>query len=859
MESPQWYTPYTPYQPEIAQGRLESLLNYQTMVSELTALPMSNASLLDEATAGAEAMGMCFSFHKQAAKRNKFFVSDTLHPQTIALIQTRATAFNIDVVLGKWQNADFSNADFCGAIVQNPATDGTVTDFTDFIDSAHEHQTRVVVGTDLLACTMLKSPGDMGADIAYGSAQRFGVPLGYGGPHAAFLSTKDEFKRLLPGRIIGVSKDTNGDRALRMALQVREQHIRRDKATSNICTAQALLANMAAMFAIYHGPHGLAEIAARTNLMAKTLVCGLAKIGWGIPNSDFFDTVKVHVKDQADSIMAHAVEKGINLRKLDDEHLCIALDETTSAADLENLFEIFGKGTSFSAEQLQANIEPGLSTNLSRTSPYLQQEVFNKYHTETEMLRYIKRLESMDWGLAQCMIPLGSCTMKLNATAEMIPVTWPEFGEMHPFQPIDQAQGYKELIESLAEWLQEITGFHTVSLQPNSGSNGEYAGLMAIREFHRSRGDEKRNVCIIPVSAHGTNPASAVMAGMKVVPVLCDEDGNIDVEDVRAKATRYSDTLAAAMITYPSTHGVFEDSFPELCEIIHSNGGRVYMDGANMNAQVGLVRPGTIGADVCHLNLHKTFCIPHGGGGPGVGPIGLSEELAPFAPSHPLIKCGGEQSAGVFAAAPYGSASILPISWMYIGMMGPHGSRQATEVAILNANYMAEKLKKDYKILYRGKEGRCAHEFIMDIRPLKAQTGISETDIAKRLIDYGFHAPTMSWPVSGTLMVEPTESESKAELDRFVETLLSIREEIREIENGTVDPNNNPLKNSPHTVGSLLNDNWDRKYTRQKAAYPIPSLKGNKMWPTVGRLDDVHGDRNLVCTCEPMEAYLQKS
>jgi glycine dehydrogenase len=706
---------------------------------------------------------------------------------------------------------------------------------------------------------MLKSPGDMGADIAYGSAQRFGVPLGYGGPHAAFLSTKDEFKRLLPGRIIGVSKDTNGDRALRMALQVREQHIRRDKATSNICTAQALLANMAAMFAIYHGPHGLAEIAARTNLMAKTLVCGLAKIGWGIPNSDFFDTVKVHVKDQADSIMAHAVEKGINLRKLDDEHLCIALDETTSAADLENLFEIFGKGTSFSAEQLQANIEPGLSTNLSRTSPYLQQEVFNKYHTETEMLRYIKRLESMDWGLAQCMIPLGSCTMKLNATAEMIPVTWPEFGEMHPFQPIDQAQGYKELIESLAEWLQEITGFHTVSLQPNSGSNGEYAGLMAIREFHRSRGDEKRNVCIIPVSAHGTNPASAVMAGMKVVPVLCDEDGNIDVEDVRAKATRYSDTLAAAMITYPSTHGVFEDSFPELCEIIHSNGGRVYMDGANMNAQVGLVRPGTIGADVCHLNLHKTFCIPHGGGGPGVGPIGLSEELAPFAPSHPLIKCGGEQSAGVFAAAPYGSASILPISWMYIGMMGPHGSRQATEVAILNANYMAEKLKKDYKILYRGKEGRCAHEFIMDIRPLKAQTGISETDIAKRLIDYGFHAPTMSWPVSGTLMVEPTESESKAELDRFVETLLSIREEIREIENGTVDPNNNPLKNSPHTVGSLLNDNWDRKYTRQKAAYPIPSLKGNKMWPTVGRLDDVHGDRNLVCTCEPMEAYLQKS
>jgi len=618
---------------------------------------------------------------------------------------------------------------------------------------------------------------------------------------------------------------------------------------------------MAAMFAIYHGPQGLAEIAARTNLMAKTLVCGLAKMGLRIPNSDFFDTIKVDCGTNADAIMARAVDKGINLRKLDNQHLCVALDETTSAKDLHDLFSIFGEaaGAALSAEQLQQSIEPGLSTQLSRTSPYLQQEVFNKYHTETEMLRYIKRLESMDWGLAQCMIPLGSCTMKLNATAEMIPVTWPEFGNMHPFQPTDQAQGYGELIQSLCNWLEEITGFHTVSLQPNSGSNGEYAGLMAISAFHRSRGDEQRDVCIIPVSAHGTNPASAVMAGMKVVPVLCDEDGNIDVEDVRAKATRYQDTLAAAMITYPSTHGVFEESFRDLCDIIHANGGRVYMDGANMNAQVGLCRPGTIGADVCHLNLHKTFCIPHGGGGPGVGPIGLSEELAPFAPSHPLIECGGEQSAGVFAAAPFGSASILPISWMYIGMMGPHGSRHATEVAILNANYMAEKLKKDYKVLYRGKQGRCAHEFILDIRPLKASTGISETDIAKRLIDYGFHAPTMSWPVSGTLMVEPTESESKVELDRFIDALLSIRQEIREIETGAMDASDNALKNAPHTVASLIDEKWEHNYSRQQAAYPVQSLRGNKMWPTVGRLDDVHGDRNLVCTCEPMEAYLQKN
>jgi glycine dehydrogenase len=856
LENPGWYTQYTPYQPEIAQGRLEALLNFQTMVTDLTGLEIANASLLDEGTAAAEAMSMSYGMQTKTGSKT-FWVSEACHPQTIAVIQTRAIPLGIEVMVGDHRTFNFDRPVF-GVLLQYPATDGTIYDYQDFVDRAHQAGALITVAADLLSLTLLKPPGEFGADIAVGSTQRFGVPLGYGGPHAAYFATKEAYKRQLPGRLVGVSKDKHGNPALRLALQTREQHIRRDKATSNICTAQVLLAVIASMYAVYHGPDGLRKIAERVHKMTAVLAEGLQRLGCQVEPESFFDTLRVNVgKGKAKDIMRRAIAHKINLRQFDDSTIGISLDETTSGDTLIALFEVFAgnQPPHFIPEDLALRIQSQLPKSLLRTSAYLTHPVFNQYHSETELLRYMNRLQSRDLSLTTAMIPLGSCTMKLNATAEMLPITWAEFGQIHPFAPLDQTPGYRTLFEQLELWLAEITGFAAISLQPNAGSQGEYAGLLVIREYHHQRGEQQRDVCLIPQSAHGTNPASAVMAGMKVVSVACDSEGNIDVTDLKAKAEKHQDKLAALMVTYPSTHGVFEEAIQEICEIIHANGGQVYMDGANMNAQVGVCRPGDFGADVCHLNLHKTFCIPHGGGGPGVGPIGVASHLKPFLPKHAVVPVGRSKGIGAVAAAPWGSASILPISWMYIGLMGAAGLTKATQVAILNANYIAKRLEGHYAVLYKGKNGRVAHECIIDLRQFKKTAEIEVDDIAKRLIDYGFHPPTVSWPVPGTIMVEPTESESKQELDRFCDAMIAIREEIREIEAGKVDRQNNLLKNAPHTVTDLLDAAWDRPYSREQAVYPTQWTRENKFWAAVGRIDQAYGDRNLVCTCLPLEAY----
>ncbi|XP_012449828.1 glycine dehydrogenase (decarboxylating), mitochondrial [Gossypium raimondii] len=865
MENPAWYTQYTPYQAEISQGRLESLLNFQTMITDLTGLPMSNASLLDEGTAAAEAMAMCNNILK--GKKKTFIIANNCHPQTIDICKTRADGFDLKVVTADLKDIDYSSGDVCGVLVQYPGTEGEVLDYGEFIKNAHAHGVKVVMATDLLALTVLKPPGELGADIVVGSAQRFGVPMGYGGPHAAFLATSQEYKRMMPGRIIGVSVDSSGKPALRMAMQTREQHIRRDKATSNICTAQALLANMAAMYAVYHGPEGLKAIAQRVHGLAGVFASGLKKLGTvevqGLP---FFDTVKVTCAD-AHSIADAAYRSEINLRVLDAKTITVSFDETTTLEDVDKLFKVFsgGKPVSFTAASLASEVETAIPSGLERQSPYLTHSIFNMYHTEHELLRYIHRLQSKDLSLCHSMIPLGSCTMKLNATAEMMPVTWPGFTDIHPFAPQEQAQGYQEMFNNLGELLCTITGFDSFSLQPNAGAAGEYAGLMVIRAYHMSRGDHHRNVCIIPVSAHGTNPASAAMCGMKIVSVGTDSKGNINIEELRKAAEANKDKLSALMVTYPSTHGVYEEGIDEICKIIHDNGGQVYMDGANMNAQVGLTSPGFIGADVCHLNLHKTFCIPHGGGGPGMGPIGVKKHLAPFLPSHPVVPTGGipapEKSdpLGTISAAPWGSALILPISYTYIAMMGSKGLTDASKIAILNANYMAKRLEKHYPVLFRGVNGTVAHEFIIDLRGFKNTAGIEPEDVAKRLMDYGFHAPTMSWPVPGTLMIEPTESESKAELDRFCDTLISIREEIAEIENGKADIHNNVLKGAPHPPSLLMADAWTKPYSREYAAFPASWLRTAKFWPTTGRVDNVYGDRNVICTLLPVSQMVEEA
>ena len=849
LENPGWYTQYTPYQAEISQGRLEALLNFQTMVIDLTGLPVANASLLDEATAAAEAMGMCVAATKQKECRD-FFVSETCHPQTIAVLQTRAEPLGIRLSIGDPQSANFT-APILGAIAQYPATDGAIHDYSEFAEQVHAAGGLFITATDLLALTLLRPPGEFGADIAIGSAQRFGVTLGYGGPHAAFLSTRDELKRQIPGRIAGVSQDAMGKPAIRLALQTREQHIRREKATSNICTAQVLLAVMAGMYAVYHGPTGLKRIAERTHALTCTLRAGLEEIGYTTSEYPCFDTLSVTVTaETTEDILTSARERQINLRAIDATHIGISLDETTTSADVEELLQIFGVKTGL--KTLHAS---GIPVHLQRKSPYLTHPVFNSYHSETEMLRYIHRLQTKDLSLVNAMIPLGSCTMKLNATTEMVPVTWREFGELHPFAPREQAKGYKHLFSQLEAWLAEITGYSSISLQPNAGSQGEYAGLLVIRKYHHSRNEAHRNICLIPTSAHGTNPASAVMAGMQVVVVACDSEGNIDLEDLQAKADTHRDNLAAAMITYPSTHGVFEEKIREICDIVHQSGGQVYMDGANLNALVGIGRPADIGADVCHLNLHKTFCIPHGGGGPGMGPIGVKAHLTDFLPTHPLVSVGGPAGIGAVSAAPWGSPGILPISWAYIAMMGADGLTSATEVAILNANYIAKRLAPHYPVLYTGKSGLVAHECIIDLRAFKKSADIDVTDVAKRLMDYGFHAPTVSWPVLGTMMIEPTESESKAELERFCDALISIREEIAEIETGTADQSDNVLKNAPHTAEMVVQSDWDHPYPREKAAFPKAWVRDAKFWPPVARINEVYGDRNLMCACPPLDEY----
>jgi len=848
FENPGWYTQYTPYQAEISQGRLEALLNFQTMVTDLTALDIANASLLDEATAAAEAMTLSA---RLKSGRNTFFISETCHPQNIEVVQTRAKALGIAVVVGSHETFSFTDQVF-GALVQYPDTFGAIHDYAGFAAKAHAAGAMLTVATDLLALTLIKPPGEFGADIAVGSAQRFGVPLGYGGPHAAFFATRDEFKRQLPGRIVGVSKDTRGKPVLRLALGTREQHIRREKATSNICTAQALLANMASMYAVYHGPEGLKKIAERIHNLTRTLAGRLQNRGFIPDNDSFFDTLTISVSD-AEKLGETARTHQINFRNITSGKVGVSIDETATFEDVERILTIF-KGHSPSGF---VKSKPHPCIPLPRTSPFLQHPVFNRYHSETEMLRYIKRLESRDLSLTASMIPLGSCTMKLNAASEMFPVSWPEFAKIHPFAPLAQARGYQILFQNLEDWLAEITGFSGISLQPNAGSQGEYAGLLVIRAYHESRGDAHRNVCLIPTSAHGTNPASAAMAGMKIVAVVCDPNGNIDVADLRAKAGTHKHDLSCLMVTYPSTHGVFEDSIKDICAIIHANGGQVYMDGANMNAQVGLTSPGFIGADVCHLNLHKTFCIPHGGGGPGVGPIGVAKHLVPFLPSHPVFSGrlddgkSSKQHIGPVAAAPWGSAGILPISWMYIAMMGADGLAEATKVAILNANYISKRLENHFPTLYRA-NGLVAHECILDLRAFKSVTA---EDVAKRLMDYGFHAPTLSWPVAGTLMVEPTESESKRELDRFCDAMIAIHAEMTAIESGSADKENNLLKNAPHTADLVAADNWTRPYTREQAAFPMPGLRDYKFWPAVGRVDNVFGDRNPVCSCAGMEAF----
>lgn len=860
VENPGWYTPYTPYQAEISQGRLEMLLNYQTMVTDLTGLQVANASLLDEGTAAAEAMNMSYGLSKKKTAKT-FLVSDQCHPQTIAVLQTRAKGTGLNIEVQPFSEFDASRKDVFGMIIQYPATNGSISDYRALCDQAHEAGSFVVAATDLLALTCLTPPGEWGADIALGSAQRFGVPLGYGGPHAAFFAGAEAHKRKMPGRIIGVSVDSRGKPAIRMAMQTREQHIRRDKATSNICTAQALLANLSAAYAIYHGPKGLRAIGEQVHKAAKTFAAGVQKLGFKVNYDAFFDTVEIHVPQgseyPASEISLAARKAKINVLLVDKETIRVSFDEVNStAASIEDLLEVFsGVDLDLCAETLAEEVDAAVDPRFRRTSEYLTHPVFNMYHCETEMMRYLFSLQSKDLSLQTAMIPLGSCTMKLNAASEMIPITWSTVNNIHPFAPKEQARGYSEMLAELRDDLAEITGFHTVSLQPNAGSQGEYAGLMAIREYHLANGDDNRNVCLIPVSAHGTNPASAAMSSMKVVVVKCDVDGNIDFADLKEKTEKHSANLSCLMITYPSTHGVFEDNVKEVCQLIHDHGGQVYMDGANMNAQVGLCSPGAIGADVCHLNLHKTFCIPHGGGGPGMGPIGVGKHLAPFMPNHPIIKTGGAQSMGAIASAPYSSASILPITWMYIRMMGGAGLTDATEMAIFNANYMAARLRGSFDVLYTGKNGTVAHEFIMDIRPLTKLTGITEKDVAKRLMDYNFHAPTMSWPVSGTLMVEPTESESLYELDRFCDAMLSIRAEIQEIQDGKADPKDNVLTNSPHTADTVISDTWTKPYSREKAAYPLSYLRMNKFWPSVSRLDDVYGDRNLICTCPPLSSY----
>nr|WP_283751785.1 aminomethyl-transferring glycine dehydrogenase [Roseofilum acuticapitatum] len=855
LENPGWYTAYTPYQAEIAQGRLEALLNFQTLVIDLTGLEIANSSLLDEGTAAAEAMSMSYGICKNK-KANSFFVSQECHPQTLEVVQTRAQPLGIEVIVGDHRTFDFSQPIF-GALLQYPATDGRIYDYSDFIAKVHEAGALATVAADLLSLTLLTPPGEMDADIVVGNSQRFGVPLGYGGPHAAYLATREAYKRQVPGRIVGRSKDEDGRPALRLALQTREQHIRRDKATSNICTAQVLLAVIASMYAVYHGPEGLKAIAETIHQQTLWLAEGLKRLGYSLPDVQVFDTLRVNLGETSlEKLLAAAQEKKINLRTLDEKTVGISLDETTTLADVVDLWEIFAQGQNvpFTPEEIQASAPAPDFGNFTRHSPYMTHPVFHQYHSETELLRYLHRLESKDLSLTTSMIPLGSCTMKLNATAEMIPVTWPEVGQIHPFAPLEQTQGYQEMFRQLEEWLAEITGFEAVSLQPNAGSQGEYAGLLVIRAYHQHNGGGDRHICLIPESAHGTNPASAVMCGMKVVAVKCDRQGNIDLTDLRAKAEKHSAKLSALMVTYPSTHGVFEEAIQEICEIIHSHGGQVYLDGANMNAQVGLCRPGDYGADVCHLNLHKTFCIPHGGGGPGMGPIGVAPHLVPFLPGHSVIDLGKTEQ-GAVAAAPWGSSSILPISWMYIAMMGAQGLTDATKVAILNANYIAHRLDPHYPILYTGKFGLVAHECIVDLRPLKKSAGVEAEDIAKRLMDYGFHAPTMSWPVAGTIMVEPTESESKEELDRFCDAMIAIREEIAAIERGEMSAEDNVLKNAPHTAEMLLADEWTHPYSRQQAAYPAPWTREFKYWPPVRRIDNAFGDRNFVCSCAPMEAY----
>ena len=852
LENAGWYTQYTPYQAEIAQGRLEALLNFQTLILDLTGLEVANSSLLDEATAAAEGMAMCYRLHK-GKDAATFFVDQNVHPQTLAVLRTRAEPLGIEVAVGDHRTTQFTDQHF-GVLLQYPGSDGLIDDPQPTIQRMHDNGGFAVVAADLLALTVLKPPGEMGADIVCGSSQRFGVPLGYGGPHAAYMTASKTFQRQMPGRIVGMTIDKTGKPALRLALGTREQHIRREKATSNICTAQVLLAVMASMYAVYHGPEGIRAIATRIRNQAACLADALAAAGHKVQDGARFDTVRVWPREGADAAVSAALQRGINLRDFGDGSVGVTLDETVDDHDLRDLCAVFGVAMS------QVTEAPGLAA-LQRTSSYLEHPTFHRYRSEHELLRYIHRLQQKDLSLTTSMIPLGSCTMKLNATAEMYPVSLPGFGQLHPFAPLDQAQGYQKLFRNLSTWLCDITGFAACSLQPNAGSQGEYAGLLSIRAFHRHNGEEQRKICLIPSSAHGTNPASATMCGMKVVVVGCDDDGNIDIEDLKAKVEQHSAELAALMVTYPSTHGVFEEAIRDICTLMHEHGGQVYMDGANMNAQVGLMAPGELGADVCHLNLHKTFCIPHGGGGPGMGPICVAAHLAPFLSSHPLVPCsptGDEERAmGPISAAPWGSASILTISYAYIAMMGPQGLRRATEVAIANANYVAEKLKGHYPVLYTGQNGMVAHECIVDVRHMKATSGVEVADIAKRLMDYGFHAPTVSFPVAGTMMIEPTESESKAELDRFCAALISIRDEIRDIESGKFPKDDNPVKNAPHTAEEATADEWSHPYSREVAVFPAVWTKEHKFWPPVARVNDVHGDRNLVCACPPMEAFVE--
>jgi glycine dehydrogenase len=851
FESPAWYTAYTPYQPEISQGRLEALLNFQTMVADLTGMAIANASMLDEATAAAEAMTLCMRAAKSTSRR--FGVASDVLPQTIDVIHTRAKPLGIDVIVLPAE--ELGTLDAFGVIVQYPGAEGEVRDFGALTAAIHARGGLVIAAADLLALTLFKAPGEWGADVAVGSAQRFGVPMGFGGPHAGYLATRDELKRSMPGRLVGVTVDAQGGTAYRLALQTREQHIRREKATSNICTAQVLLAVMASMYAVYHGPRGLERIARRVHRLAAILRVGLERLGLRIEGTSFFDTLTVVTGGATEAIHERAEDVAFNLRRIDSARIGISLDETTTRGAIETLWEVFaGKPAGFAASDLDLRAPDAIPPSLARTTPYLTHPVFNRFHSETEMLRYLRRLADKDVALDRSMIPLGSCTMKLNATSEMIPVAWPEFAHMHPFAPRAQWDGYAELIAGLERMLAEATGYAAVSLQPNAGSQGEYAGLLVIKAWHESRGEAHRDLCLIPSSAHGTNPASAQMAGMRVVVVGCDDDGNVRLDDLEAKAAQHAAKLAAIMVTYPSTHGVFEAGITQVCDIVHRHGGQVYVDGANMNAMVGLCAPGSFGGDVSHLNLHKTFCIPHGGGGPGVGPVAVAAHLAPFLPGHRLLE-NPPQAIGPVSAAPFGSASILPISWMYVAMMGSAGLTAATEVAILNANYVAKRLAPHFPVLYCGPRGLVAHECILDLRPLKDTSGIANDDVAKRLMDYGFHAPTMSFPVAGTLMVEPTESESKAELDRFCEAMIAIREEIRAVEEGRMDREDNPLRNAPHTASVVAADEWNRGYSREVAAYPVAALRHAKYWPPVGRADNVFGDRNLVCSCPPVEDY----